>query len=125
MNARQEVLALGCHEDDLVLMTEAFSRSELTLQVIDDPGEFARQAVSHRPLAIVLGVGSGTITLLEMISVIRAVRHELPVLVIAENGSLELERSARQKEIFYYLVHPVECSELEAVLQDLLRYSKS
>lgn len=121
----REVLALGCHADDLVLMTEAFGRSELTLQVIDDPGEFARRAVSQRPLAIVLGVGSGTITLLEMISVIRAVRNDLPVLVIAEDGSLELERSARQKEIFYYLVHPVEGSELEAVLQDLLRYSKN
>ena len=125
MNARREVLALGCHADDLVLMTAAFGRSELTLQVIDDPGEFARRAVSHRPLAVVLGVGSNTITLLEMISVIRAVRKDLPVLVIAEDGSLELERSARQKEIFYYLVHPVEKRELEAVLQDLMRYSKN
>ena len=49
MDARWEVLALGCHEDDLALMTEAFSRSKLTLQVIDDPGEFARQAVARRP----------------------------------------------------------------------------
>ncbi len=125
METRREVLALGCHEDDLVLMTETFSRSDLTVRVIDDPGEFARQAVSQRPLAIVLGVRSNTITLLELISVIRAVRHELPVLVIAEDDSLEVERSARQKEIFYYLVHPVERLELEAVLQDLLRYSKS
>ena len=55
---------------------------------------------------------------------IRVVRRELPVILIAEDASLELERRAREHKIFYYLVHPIERSEVEAVVEDLLRSRK-
>jgi DNA-binding NtrC family response regulator len=121
MTARQEMLAFGCRADDLALLTETVDPMEPVLRVTDDPGEFARRAVSDRPLAVVLGVGHGTLAHLDMIPVIRAVRRELPVILIAEDASLELERRARQHKIFYYLVHPFERTEVEAVLKDLLR----
>ena len=77
-----------------------------------------------RPLALVLGVGHDTLAHLDMIPLIRAVRRELPVILIAEDASLELERRARQHKIFYYLVHPIQRSEVRAVLEDLLRARK-
>jgi DNA-binding NtrC family response regulator len=121
MTARHEMLVFGCRADDVALLTEAVERIEPALRVMDDPGEFARCAVSHRPLGIVLGIGRRTLTHLDMIPVIRAVRRELPVILIAEDASLELERRARQHKIFYYLVHPIERSEVDAVLKDLIR----
>jgi len=119
--ARQEMLVFGCRADDVALLTQAVERMDPALRVLDDPGEFARCAVSHRPLAVVLGVGHDTLTHLDMIPVIRAVRRELPVILIAEDASLELERRARQHRIFYYLVHPIERSEVKAVLNDVVR----
>ena len=124
MTARQEMLVFGCRADDVKLLIHAVERLEPALRVMDDPGEFARHAVSHRPLAVVLGVGRGTLAHLDMIPLIRAVRRELPVILIAEDASLELERRARQHKIFYYLVHPIEGSEVKAVLKDLLRSRK-
>ena len=46
------------------------------------------------------------------------------MIVIADSPSLKLERTARQEKLFYYLVHPIERSELDIVLQDLLRHTE-
>jgi len=124
MAAGREILVFGCQKSDVGSLAQVIARMEPSLRVLDDPGEFARRAVSQRPLAIVLGVGRDTLAHLDMIHVIRAVRRELPVILVAENASLELERRARQHKIFYYLVHPIQRSEVKAVLWDLLRSRK-
>jgi DNA-binding NtrC family response regulator len=115
------VFAFGCLADDITLLSDAFDRIEPDLRVLSDVRELARRALSHRPLGIVLGFGKASLSHLDVIPVIHAVRADLPVIVIAENGSLELERAARQERVFYYLVHPIESPELDVVLQDLLR----
>jgi DNA-binding NtrC family response regulator len=124
MTVRPEVLAFGCRENDIAMLSDAFDRIEPDLRVMTDAQELARQAVTHRPLAIVLGFGKTSVSQLSIIPVIHAVRSDLPVIVIAESASLHLERAARQERIFYYLVHPIERSEVEVVLQDLLRSAK-
>lgn len=124
MATREEVLVFGCREDDLAVLAEAFGRKGLVTRAVTSAAEFAQHAVSRPRLAIVLGVGSGSASHLDMIPLIRAVRGSLPVIVIADEDSLELERNAREKNIFYYLVHPIGKSEVEAVLKDVLRLAK-
>jgi DNA-binding NtrC family response regulator len=121
MSAHPDVLAFGCSEDDISMLRGVFDRIEPDLRVMNDAGELAQQAVTGRPLAIVLGFGKTSVNHLDLIPVIHAVKSELPVIVIADSASLELERTARRERIFYYLVHPIERSEVEEVLQDLLR----
>ena len=124
MAARQQMLAFGCRADDVAVLTGTVEKMHSTLRVIDDPGEFARRAVAQTSFAVVLGIGQDSLSHLDLISVIRAVRDELPVILIADDASLELERRARQQKIFYYLIHPIERSEVEAVLRDLVRCRK-
>jgi DNA-binding NtrC family response regulator len=124
MATRDEVLVFGCREDDLAVLAEAFGRKGPVLRAVTSATEFAQHAVSHRRLAIVLGVGIRSVSHLDLIPLIRAVRSSLPVIVIADEDSLELERNAREKNIFYYLVHPIGKSEVEAVLKDVLRLAK-
>jgi DNA-binding response OmpR family regulator len=93
--------------------------------VLKGTAEVARRAASGCPLALVLGIGRRSRTRLDVIPVFRAVRSELPVIVIADEDSLELERRARQAGIFYYLVHPLDSREVKAVLEDLLRHAGS
>ncbi len=87
--------------------------------------EFVRQAIARRPLAVFLGLRAGTLDGLEVIPVIRAVRAEVPVVIVAEEDSLELERKARQQSIFYYLVHPVDRSEATTLLRSLMRCAQA
>jgi DNA-binding NtrC family response regulator len=124
MAGRSEVLVFGCRDDDFDVLDSAVGPSGPKLRTAKSPTAFARDAVSRRPLAIVLGVSMQSIARLDVITVIREVRSEVPVIVIADEDSLDLERSARQRSIFYYLVHPIERSEVAAVLRDVTRYRK-
>jgi DNA-binding NtrC family response regulator len=118
-----ELIVFGCREDDLAVLGQAIGGRGPAVRVERSAAEFAQQAVSRRPLAIVLGVGMRSIAHLDVIPLIHTVRKSLPVIVIAEEDSLELERSAREKNIFYYLVHPIERAEVQAVLKDVQRLS--
>lgn len=53
---------------------------------------------------------------LEKISIVRKIDPDLPVVIISEVDSIELERAARLQEVFYYLVEPVNMVELKQVL---------
>jgi DNA-binding NtrC family response regulator len=122
MSPRPEVLALGCRDDDVSLLSRAFERIEPDLRVMSEPRDLAREVATRRILAIVLGFGAPSTDRLDLIPVIHAIRSDLPVVVIADDASLELESAARREKIFYYLVHPLETPEIKVVLQDLLRY---
>jgi DNA-binding NtrC family response regulator len=124
MATRDELLVFGCREDDFAVLAEALGPRGPALRSATSAAEFAQHAVSRRPLALILGVGIRSMAHLDVIPVIRTVRRSLPVIVIAEEDSLELERSAREKSIFYFLVHPIERSEVKAVLKDVLRLAK-
>jgi DNA-binding NtrC family response regulator len=115
------LLAFGCRENDLDVFIRATGPQGPAVRSAKTAAEFAHDAVARGPLAVLLGVGTQSLASLDLISVIHAVRADLPVIVIAEEDSLEVERRARQESIFFYLVHPVEPSEVKALMEDLLR----
>jgi DNA-binding NtrC family response regulator len=121
MSPRAEMLVFGCREDDLAVLRSASGATGPVPLTVESPAELARRVIERRPVAVVLGVATPTLAHLDLIPVIRAARGDLPVIIIGEEDSLELERSARQRSIFYYLVHPIERAEVEAVLKNVLR----
>ena len=123
MSPRPEVLALGCRDPDISMLRRAFDPIEPDLRVMNEPRDLAQEVATHRVVAIVLGFGGSSRDRLDLIPVVHAIRNDLPVVVIADDASLGLESAARREKIFYYLVHPTEASEIEVVLQDLLRYA--
>ena len=121
MALRAEMLVFGCREDDLAVLRSASKPNGPILLTVGSAAELAEHSIRRRPVAVILGVAAGTPDHLDLIPVLRASRDDLRVIVIAEDDSLDLERSARQKSIFYYLVHPIDRFEVEAVLKDVLR----
>ena len=119
--SRAEILACCCRSADLAVMRWAVGATGPTLRIVDKPMELARQVVTRRPVAVVLGIGSRTRERADVIPMIDAVRKELPIIIIADEDSLQLERHVRQSPIFYYLVHPVQKREVEALLKDVVR----
>lgn len=125
MTARDKVLVLGCSDDTIEAMGRLLDRKGGALLVVDSISELTRQSISSRPVMIVLGVSLNSSSDLEAIGVIHAVRDRMPIVVVAEEDSLDLERRAREMNIFYYLVEPVQIEELEAVIDDSFRYTRS
>lgn len=121
MAARAEVLVFSCSEDDLAELRAASGPGGPPVRAVETPTELALDSITRNPAAVVVGVGIETLSRLDMLPVIQAVRKGLPVIVVAEDDSLALERRVREKEIFYYLVHPIDRPEAEAVLQDVMR----
>lgn len=123
MKSRAEMLICGCQDDDVAVIRKALGRGGPDLTLVGNPMTLAQYTVARHIRGIILGVGDRTINLLDIIALVYAVRNDVPVIVIGENDSLDLERRARQRGIFYYLVHPIAVKETEAVLKDLLRRS--
>lgn len=123
MVSLSEVLTCACRNEDLAVLRKVFEPAGASLRMMESTAEMACLAVTHSSMGIVLGVGKNTIHHLDVIPVIRAVRENLPVIVIAEEDSLDLERAVREKGVFYYLVHPVGRREVCAVLEDFLRHT--
>jgi len=78
-----------------------------------------RGVLSLAPVAVVLGVHVGSD--LESIEMVHVVDRTLPVIAVADEDSIELERRAREARIFYYLVEPVQKEEFAAVIDDVFR----
>jgi DNA-binding NtrC family response regulator len=125
MALRPEMLVMGCREDDLAVLRSAAGTNGPVLLTVDSATDLAEHAIRRCPAAVILGVATQTLHHLDLIPVLHAAREHLPVIVIAAEDSLVLERSARQKSIFYFLVHPIDRTEVEAVLKDLLRCPRS
>jgi DNA-binding response OmpR family regulator len=125
MVARAEVIVFGCREADLAVLRNAAGPGGPVVLGVESAAEFAQHAIARRPVAVFLGIGTRTLTHLDVIPVIRAVRNDVPVIVVAEEDSLELERRARGESIFYYLVHPVDRSEVEALLKSIMRHARA
>lgn len=123
MTTLDEVLVYCCRDEDVVVLKEVCAASGAVLRIEPTPVEVAHSTVARRPIAVFIGAGRRHPGNLDIIPVIRAVRNDLPVIVIAEEDSLDLERSARQQSIFYYLVQPIERAEVEAVLKDVRRHA--
>jgi len=125
MTTREAVLVHGCSDEAVAAMTDTLSSRGVAMLVASSLTELLRETVSRTPAAIVLGVQPGAFDELEAISVLHAMRARVPVIVVAREDSLELERKAREENIFYYLVEPIQTEELDAVIEDMLRYGKS
>lgn len=125
MTTRSEILIFACHPEDVSVLNGAAGPLGLVLHSVDSLVDVAHQAATRRPTAVFLGVGDDTLGHLDVIRTIHAVRNDLPVIVIGDHDSLELERRVRQQTIFYYLVHPIDRTEAGAVLGDVLRHAGS
>jgi DNA-binding NtrC family response regulator len=122
--AEVEVVLFSCRQDDVSVVRQASARGGPQVRVVDSAVEVAHQAVASRPAAVFIGIGRRSLKNLDVIPVIHTAREGLPVVVIADADSLELERQARKSSIFYYLVRPLNPAEVTAVLEDVLRRAR-
>lgn len=123
MTTRTEILMFACHPEDVSVLRGASGPQGAVVHTVNSLVEVAHQAATRRPAAVFLGVGDQSLGHLDVIRTIHAVRSDLPVIVIGDHDSLDLERRVRQQTIFYYLVHPIDRTEVAAVLGDVLRHT--
>jgi DNA-binding NtrC family response regulator len=125
MSSRFELIIFRCHANDVAVLRGASGPRGPVFVDLSSRAEVVHRVATRRPAGIFLGVGTATLDHLEVIPMIRTVGGDLPVIVVGEEDSLDLERRARQHTVFYYLVHPIDRQEVEDVLNNVLRRARA
>lgn len=62
---------------------------------------------------------------LEPLRIIRRIDADLPIVVLCEQSSIEIERKLRSENIFYLLARPFSLLELRTVVECAIRRDES
>ena len=120
-------MILLCDRDPLFvdavehLLTEAGH----TVEATNRPEDAIQRLLPKRFGVMILGLHSEEEGDVETIPVINRIDRQLPIIAIAGDDSLELERRARKGKLFYYAVRPIDIEEVKEVVNQALMRSRS
>ena len=79
------------------------------------------EALSGTLGACIIFVGRTADREVDFIPCLNRVDPKLPIIVISEHDSVELQRRIRRHRVYYYLLLPIDRDELRAVLRGAVR----
>ena len=79
------------------------------------------EALTGTLAACIIFVGRNAEREVDYIPCLNRVDPKLPIVVISEHDSVELQRRIRRHRVYYYLLLPVDRDELRAVLRSAIR----
>ncbi len=92
-----------------------------TVEISDVGSRAVQKLLAGSCGMVVLGVQEGDQDGVEMIPLVHQISRDLPVVVVGDGGSLEMERRVRLEKVFYYMVQPVDFDEMKQVVQRALQ----
>lgn len=115
---------LICDEDPLFTLS-------LRRRLIDDgyrvtvterAGEAIQYILSTPVDVVILGMRTVGMSGLEALPIVNQIDPSLPVIIVADDETLETERAVRRSKIFYYLVKPVDFHELRDAIRQAVNH---
>jgi len=79
------------------------------------------EALTGTLAACIIIVGRNAEREVDYIPCLNRVDPKLPIIVISEHDSVELQRKIRQHRVYYYLLLPLNRDEIRAVLRSAVR----
>jgi len=79
------------------------------------------EALTGKLAACIIFVGRNAEREVDYIPCLNRVDPKLPIIVISEHDSVELQRRIRQHRVYYYLLLPLDRDEIRAVLRSAVR----
>ena len=79
------------------------------------------EALTGALAACIIFVGRNAEREVDYLPCLNRVDPELPIIVISEHDSVELQRKVRRHRVFYYLLLPLDREEISAVLRSAVR----
>jgi len=71
---------------------------------------------------VILGMRTVGMSGLEALPIVNQIDPSLPVIIVADDETLETERAVRRLKIFYYLVKPVDFRELRDAIRQAVSH---
>lgn len=111
---------LVCDRDPVFVdtMRRLLAQEGYSIETAARPSETIQRLVPGRYGAMVLGLHSAEAEDVDVIPMINRIDRRLPIVVVASDESLELERRARSGKLFYYAVRPVDGDEIKEAIRE-------
>lgn len=124
--SRAMAMILLCdHDPTFVKVLEQLLTGEgYTVETVNQPRDTIQRLLSGRFDVMILGLHSGEAEDIDVIPILNQIDRQLPIIAIAADESLELERRARAGKLFYYAVRPVDDEEIKEVVREASMRSK-
>jgi len=87
----------------------------------DNGPEAICEALSGTLAACVIIVGRNAEREVDYLPCLNRVDPRLPVIVVSDHDSIELQRKVRRHRVFYYLLEPLDQQEFRAVIRSAVR----
>lgn len=113
---------LICSSDTALVQSlfQLLSPQGYYIDTADCASDMMQKILSQNFKVIILSLHIKGMDSLQAIPVINRINPQLPIIIVADRASLEIERVARSNKIFYYFVKPIEPEELWSVVKQAL-----
>ncbi|RMF88629.1 MAG: response regulator [Nitrospinota bacterium] len=112
-----EILVCTGDQEEPSALLSLLSAERHTVEEVHSATEAIQRLLAKTFQAAIFSIPFRGIDALETLALIRQIAPSLPIIVLAEKDSLEIQRKVRQEKIFYYLIKPIDREELHDVLQ--------
>ncbi len=97
---------------------------ELTIQFFESISQVENHDIKREPDVILLDVDYRRLDVYSSIKAIKShFRHDIPLIILVDVNSIDIEREVRETGVFSYLTKPVNFCELEQIVFAALQYS--
>ncbi|MBI4595269.1 MAG: response regulator [Candidatus Tectomicrobia bacterium] len=114
------ILISNGNKEDVRHLANLLCQEGYEIDIAEDGGELIEKLLSKDYQALILGTEIQGIGGIKAISIVKKINDKLPIITITEDDSLETERLARKEKIFYYLLKPIDESEVLEVLKSAI-----
>ena len=115
-----DILICGCDTTLVRSLFQLLSPQGYDIDTADCASDIMQKILFQNFKVIILCLYIKGMDSLEVIPVINRIDPQLPIIIVADRASLEIERVARSNKIFYYSVKPLDPEELTSVVKQAL-----
>ena len=99
-------------------LEEMLFAEDYQIDTAESASELIQKLLRRNFESLVLNTNIKGMDGLEVIPIVKQIDKKLPIIVVADCGSLETEKKARMQNIFYYFVKPIYPDEMKEVLRE-------
>ncbi len=99
-------------------LEEMLFAEDYQIDTAESASELIQKLLRRNFESLVLSTNIKGMDGLEVIPIVKQIDKKLPIIVVADCGSLETEKKARMQNIFYYFVKPIYPDEMKEVLRE-------
>lgn len=113
------ILCVAERPEDVQMLESTLREEGHDVVVSTDRFRAIEELLAHEFGAVILCLGSSG-DVRELVPLVSRLDRTLPILTVAQEDSVEVQREIRRSRVFYHLTQPVDAGELRQAIREAL-----